>query len=96
VGGRYDYVCTLPEPEPAQGERVIGIDVGVKVPAIVHVIGKGHRFLGNGRYQRVMRRRFYARRKALQQAKKVHALRKSEGKEARWMRDINTNSPGRS
>ncbi len=51
--------------------------------------GKGTRYLGNGRYQRMMRRRFYARRKQLQHAGKVRAVRKSQGKERRWMRDIN-------
>ena len=67
----------------------MGIDLGVKVPAVVHVIHHGQRFFGNGRYQRAMRRRFYAQRKDLQHAKKVRAVRKSEGKERRWMRAIN-------
>jgi putative transposase len=84
-----DIAYTLASPEPASGERYMGIDLGVKVPAVVHVIGKGHRFFGNGRYQRAMRRRFYAHRKDLQKAKKVRAVRKSQGKERRWMRDIN-------
>ena len=51
--------------------------------------GKGTRFFGNGRYQRVMRRQFYARRKQLQKARKTRAIRKSKGKEARWMKNIN-------
>jgi len=84
-----EIAYTLPTPEPAPGARVMGIDLGVKVPAVVHVVGMGTRHLGNGRYQRAMRRRFYARRKTLQQAKKVRAVRKSQGKETRWMRDIN-------
>ena len=84
-----EIAYTLPEPEPAPGERIMGIDLGVKVPAVVHVMGKGTRHIGNGRYQRAMRRRFYARRKVLQHAKKVRAVRKSQGKEARWMRDVN-------
>ena len=36
-----------------------------------------------------MRRRFYSRRKKLQQARKTRAIRKSKGKEARWMKNIN-------
>jgi putative transposase len=84
-----EVAYTLPTPEPALGARIMGIDLGVKVPAVMHVIGKGHRFFGNGRYQWAKRRQFYARRKSLQQARKVRALRKSRGKEARWMRDIN-------
>jgi len=37
----------------------------------------------------MMRRRFYSRRKKLQKAKKTRAIRKSKGKEAHWMKDIN-------
>jgi IS605 OrfB family transposase len=84
-----DVAYTLPEPEPAQGEGIMGIDLGVKVPAVVHIIGKGNRFFGNGRAQRAKRRQFYAGRKQLQRAKKVRAIRKSQGKERRWMRDTN-------
>jgi len=67
----------------------MGIDLGVQVPAVVHVIPHGHRFFGNGRYQRALRRRFYAQRKALQKAQKVRAVRKSAGTERRWMRASN-------
>ena len=80
---------TLPSPAPTNGERVMGVDLGVKIPAVVHVIGKGTRYCGNGRYQRVIRRHFSARRKHLQYAGKVRTIRKSDGKERRWMRDIN-------
>src|SRR5262249_15123283 len=61
----------------------------VKVPAVVHVLGRGTRFFGNGRQQQAKRRQFYARRKELQEATKVRAVRKSQGKEQRWMRDVN-------
>jgi len=80
---------TLPKPAPTAGERVMGIDLGIKVPAVVHIIGRGTRYLGNGRAQRARRRQFYARRRSLHQAKKVRAVRKSRGKESRWMRDTN-------
>ncbi len=84
-----EVASTLPEPEPTSGERIMGVDLGIKVPAVVHIIGKGHRFFGNGRMQRAKRRQFYAHRKALQKATKVRAVRKSQGKEQRWMSDIN-------
>jgi IS605 OrfB family transposase len=84
-----DIAFTLPEPEPPDGQSIMGIDLGVKVPAVAYVRGKGTRFFGNGRYQRVMRRQFYSRRKALQKAKKLRAVKKSKGKESRWMKDIN-------
>jgi IS605 OrfB family transposase len=84
-----DVNYTLPTPEPTAEKGIMGIDLGVKVPAVAHVVRKGHRFFGSGRYQRAMRRQFYSRRKKHQKAKKVRAVRKSEGKERRWMRDIN-------
>jgi putative transposase len=84
-----DIALTLPEPEPTPEQGIMGVDLGIKLPAVVHLIGKGTRYFGNGRYQRFRRRRFYAGRKQLQQAGKVRALRKSRGKERHWMRDIN-------
>jgi putative transposase len=65
----------------------MGVDLGIKVPAVIHVVGRGTRYLGNGRTQRAQRRPFYARRRSLQRAKKARAVRKSRRKEARWMRD---------
>jgi IS605 OrfB family transposase len=84
-----DIALTEEDTEPSKAEGVMGIDLGIKVPAVAYVSGKGTRFFGNGRYQRHMRRRFYARRKQLQKAKKTRAVRKSKGKEARWMKNLN-------
>ncbi len=84
-----EIAFTLPTPEPTPCSGVMGIDLGVTIPAVVHVVGKGTRYLGNGRYQRMMRRRFYARRKQMQQAGKIRAVRQSQGKERRWIRDVN-------
>ena len=67
----------------------MGVDLGVKIPAVIHVVGKGTRYLGNGRSQRMKRRRFYARRKRSPTPSKDARVRKSQGKERRWMRDIN-------
>jgi putative transposase len=84
-----EIAYSLPEPAPTTGEAIMGVDLGIKVPAVVHIISKGTRFLGNGRSQRARRRQFYARRKQLQQAGTVRAVRKSQGNEHRWMRDTN-------
>jgi putative transposase len=59
------------------------------IVAVAYVSGKGARFFGNGRNLRMMRRRFYSQRKKLQKAKKIRAVKKSQGKEARWMKNIN-------
>ena len=84
-----DVTMMTPKPEPSTEQGVMGVDLGIKIPAAVYVVGKGTRFFGNGRYQRSMRRRFYTRRKKLQKAGKTRALKKSKGKEARWMKNIN-------
>lgn len=84
-----DITLTQDEVLPTDEQATMGVDLGLKVPAVAHVRGKGTRFFGNGRYQRYMRRRFYARRKKLQKAKKTRAVKKSKGKEARWMKNIN-------
>ena len=84
-----DIASTGEDAPPTDGQAVMGIDLGIKVPAVAHVSGRGTRFFGNGRYQRSMRRRFYSRRKKLQKAKKTRAVKKSNGKEARWMKNVN-------
>jgi transposase len=84
-----DIALTMEDAPPTEGQAVMGVDLGIKIPAVAHVRGKGTRFFGNGRYQRHMRRRFYSRRKKLQKAKKTRAIKKSQGKEARWMKNIN-------
>lgn len=84
-----DIAVTLPEAEPTEGTCVMGIDLGLKIPAVTYVAGKGTRYFGNGRYQRMMRRRFYRQRKHLQKAGKTRTVRKRQNKEGRWMRDCN-------
>ncbi len=84
-----DITLSMEDAFPSDGQAVMGIDLGMKVPAVTYVSGKGTRFFGNGRFQRYMRRRFYSRRKHLQKAKKTRAVKKSKGKEARWMKQIN-------
>jgi putative transposase len=78
---------TLKQPPSVEQAGVMGIALGSKVPAVAHTSGNGTRFFGNGRHQRVMRRQFSARRKQVQKAKKGRAVKKSKGKEARWMKD---------
>jgi len=84
-----DLTVTQEDAPESSGHAIMGVDLGIKVPAVAHIGGTGTRSFGNGRSQRSMRRRFYARRKTLQQAKKTRAVRKSKGKEARWMKNIN-------
>ncbi|MGH2496905.1 MAG: RNA-guided endonuclease InsQ/TnpB family protein [Ktedonobacteraceae bacterium] len=84
-----DMAVTREDAPATDGQAIMGIDLGIKVPAVTYVRGKGARFFGNGRSQRYMRRRFYARRQKLQKARKSCAVKRSRGQEALWMKNIN-------
>ena len=66
---------------------VMGVDLGIKCPAVSYSTDGKVRFCGNGRENRYKRRKFYARRKKLQKAKKLRAIKRVSDKEARFMRD---------
>ena len=86
---------TVEEPETAELEAlladpntlVMGVDLGIKCPAVSYSTDGKIRFYGNGRENRYKRRKCYARRKKLQKAKKLRAIKRISDKEARFMRD---------
>ena len=84
-----DATTTLPDAQPEQGEMVMGVDTGIKVPAVAYIEGLSARFYGNGRHMRYKRRKFYARRKKLQRFKKKKSVKRTKNKESRWMKDVN-------
>jgi putative transposase len=84
-----DATTTLPDVEQAESPIVMGVDTGIKVPAVAYIEGSSARFYGNGRHMRYKRRKFYARRKKLQQFKKKKTLSRTKHKESRWMKDVN-------
>jgi len=67
----------------------MGVDTGIKVPAVAYIAGQSARFSGNGREMRYKRRKFYARRKKLQRFKKKKSVKRTKHKENRWMKDVN-------
>ena len=73
--------------ESVSGTSVMGIDLGLKIPAVA-VTDRGKvQFFGNGRENKYKKRLARAKRKALGKAKKLKALRKLDNKEQRWMKD---------
>ncbi|HUY77107.1 MAG TPA: transposase [Ktedonobacterales bacterium] len=84
-----EITFSSPTLEPTTAQGVMGVDLGIKLPAVVHVIDKGARFFGNGREQRFRRRHFFRQRQALQQTDKIRAVKARQGKERRWMRAVN-------
>jgi putative transposase len=72
---------------PSTGAGVMGVDLGLKVPAVA-VTKKGKtRFFGNGRQNKYMKRKCHSVRKELGKKKKLNAIRKLDDKEQRWMKD---------
>ncbi|GAB2318432.1 RNA-guided endonuclease TnpB family protein [Alkalibacterium sp. s-m-22] len=69
------------------GTKVMGVDLGLKVPAAAVTDDEQVRFFGNGRRNKYMKRQFRSERKALGERKKLNAIRHSKDKEQRWMKD---------
>lgn len=76
-----------PEPETT-GNGVMGVDLGLRIPAVCVTDTGKVRFSGNGRKNKYLKRKFRSDRKRLGKAKKLNAIRKSQNKEQRIMRDI--------
>ncbi len=69
------------------GKNVMGVDIGLKVPAVAVTDSGKTKFCGNGRMNKYQKRKHRAKRKALGKAKKQKAIHKLNNKEQRWMRD---------
>ncbi|MEK3880492.1 RNA-guided endonuclease InsQ/TnpB family protein [Paenibacillus sp. FSL M7-0420] len=75
--------------EPADGHEVMGIDLGLKVPAVVVTSSGKTKFCGNGRQNKFVRRKYHSYRRKLGKLKKLSAIRKQNDKESRFMKDQN-------
>jgi IS605 OrfB family transposase len=69
------------------GLKVMGVDLGLKVPAVAVTDDGKVRFFGNGRQNKFKKRKFRSVRKKLAEKKKLNAIRKINNKEQRWMED---------
>ena len=69
------------------GLKVMGVDLGLKVPAVAITDDDKVHFFGNGRQNKYVKRKFRSERKALGKKKKLNAIRNSKDKEQRWMKD---------
>jgi len=66
---------------------VLGVDLGLKCPAVAVTETGKTKFFGNGRENKYMKRKFRSKRKKLGKAKKPQAIKKLNDKEQRWMKD---------
>lgn len=73
--------------EEKTGTKIMGIDLGLKIPAVAVSDDGKTRFFGNGRQNKFVKRKFRAKRKKLGHKKKLNAIRNLDDKEQRWMKD---------
>lgn len=81
-------VYEVAESEFKSDGNVMGIDLGIKCPAVSYCSDGSVKFYGNGRKNKYMRRHYAYLRKKLQTSKKVKAVKRINDKEQRIMRDI--------
>jgi IS605 OrfB family transposase len=75
------------EATPIAAGQPMGIDLGLKIPAVAVAENGKTQFFGNGRQNKFVRRRYRSARRMLGKLKKLTAIRKRTNKERRWMRD---------
>lgn len=81
-------VYKIPEPELKTDGTIMGVDLGIKCPAVSYCSDGSVRFYGNGRKNKYIRRHYAYLRKKLQASKQMKAVKRMDNKEQRIMRDI--------
>lgn len=81
-------VYEIAEPVYNGEGNVMGVDLGIKCPAVSYISDGNIKFYGNGRKNKYMRRHYAYLRKKLQKAKHKDAVKHINDKEQRIMRDI--------
>lgn len=81
-------VYEVAEPALKLDGNVMGVDLGIKCPAVSYCSDGNIKFYGNGRKNKYMRRHYAYLRKKLQDSKKMKAIIRINDKEQRIMRDI--------
>ena len=77
-----------PESEFLSNDKVMGVDLGIKCPAVSCTSDGSVKFYGNGRQNKYLRRHYKYLRKRLQEKKKIKAVERINDKEQRIMKDI--------
>lgn len=71
-----------------ESNNVMGVDLGIKCPAVSYCTDGSVKFYGNGRKNKYMRRHYANLRKWFQKAKKPTVVKRIKNKEQRIMKDI--------
>lgn len=81
-------VYEVVEPLIKEDGNVMGIDLGIKCPAVSYCSDGSVKFYGNGRKNKYMRRHYEQLRKKIQKTKNIKAIKRINNKEQRIMKDI--------
>lgn len=81
-------VYEIAEPVYDTEGNIMGVDLGIKCPAVSYCSDGSVKFYGNGRKNKYMRRHYAYLRKKLQTSKKMKAVKRINDKEQRIMRDM--------
>lgn len=76
------------EPICLNNDIIMGVDLGIKCPAVSKCSDGSVKFYGNGRKNKYIRRYFAIKRKRLQTAKHIDVVKRINNKEQRIMKDI--------
>ena len=81
-------VYDVPDVEYKESGNVMGVDLGIKCPAVSYISDGNIKFYGNGRKNKYMRRHYKYLRNKLQKSKHLDAVKRIDDKEQRIMKDI--------
>ena len=81
-------VYDIPVSAYSDNGNVMGIDLGIKCPAVSYISDGSVTFYGNGRKNKYMRRHYKYLRQKLQKAKHMDVVQRINNKEQRIMKDI--------
>ncbi|SDE06826.1 transposase [Sporomusa acidovorans] len=86
--GKYIAQIAIQVPESeSTGNQAMGIDLGLKIPAVAVTQDGKTKFFGNGRQNKFIKRKHRSARRKLGKLKKLKAIKKRHDKEQRWMKD---------
>ncbi|SHK02844.1 transposase, IS605 OrfB family, central region [Anaerobranca californiensis DSM 14826] len=75
------------EKQNNNNQNVMGVDLGLKVPAVAVTKNGKTKFFGNGRQNKYIRRKYKGLRQKLGKTKKLKKIKQISNKEQRWMKD---------
>lgn len=86
--GKYiAQIAVQMEASETTGNQPMGVDLGLKIPAVAVTQDGKTKFFGNGRQNKFIKRKHRSVRRKLGKLKKLKAIKKRHDKEQRWMKD---------